>query len=85
MRPCTGQCPSCFPGRGAAAQAEVGQLGSEIKGLTGANAQIDSELKELESLHTWSDSGAGSSAGARSLLRNYAPWQCCFGPFALRQ
>merc|ERR1719159_503782 len=27
----------------------VGQLGSEIKGLTGANAQIDSELKELES------------------------------------
>jgi chromosome segregation ATPase len=43
----------------------VGQLESEIKGLTGANAQIDSELTELESEMKENQKSVEEQAGVR--------------------
>jgi chromosome segregation ATPase len=43
----------------------VGQLESEIKGLTGANAQIDSELTELESEMAENQKSVEEQAGVR--------------------
>merc|ERR1719159_1732539 len=43
----------------------VGQLESEIKGLTGANAQIDSELAELESEIAENQKSVEEQAGVR--------------------
>merc|ERR1719364_321818 len=43
----------------------VGQLESEIKGLTGANAQIDSELTELESEIKENQKSVDEQAGVR--------------------
>jgi chromosome segregation ATPase len=43
----------------------VGQLESEIKGLTGANAQIDSELTELESELAENQKSVEEQAGVR--------------------
>merc|ERR1719159_1406543 len=43
----------------------VGQLESEIKGLTGANAQIDSELAELESEMAEDQKSVDEQAGVR--------------------